>query len=63
MRNRRGRDGCMEATHQQMEFFQQLIAELREKKFAASQVVLECVCTVPVCIVLPGCFSHAGTGI
>ena len=53
----------LEATHQQMESFQQLIAELREKKFAASQVVLECVCNVPVCIELPGCFSHAGTGI
>ena len=52
----------LEATHQQMESFQQLIAELREK-FAASQVVLECVCNVPVCIELPGCFSHAGTGI
>ena len=45
----------LEATHRQMESFQQLIAELREKKNAASQVVLECVCHiihVPVCIVL-----------
>ena len=31
----------LEATHRQMESFQQLIAELREKKNAASQVVLE----------------------
>ena len=49
----------LEATHRQMESFQQLIAELREKKNAASQVVLECVCHiihVPVCIVLPGSF-------
>ena len=49
----------LEATHRQIESFQQLIAELREKKNAASQVVLECVCHiihVPVCIVLPGSF-------
>ena len=31
----------LEATHRQMDSFQQLIAELREKKNAASQVVLE----------------------
>ena len=35
----------LEATHQQMESFQQLIAELREKN-AASQVVLEYVCHI-----------------
>ena len=54
----------LEATHRQMESFQQLIAELREKKNAASQVVLECVCHIihePVCIVLPGTFSHENT--
>ena len=54
----------LEATHRQMESLQQLIAELREKKNAASQVVLECVCHiihVPVCIVLPGSFLHVST--
>ena len=35
----------LEATHRQMESFQQLIAELMEKKNAASPVVLECVVT------------------
>ena len=51
----------LEATHQQMESFQQLIAELREKTNAAFQVVLGYVCHiihVPVCIVLPGSLSH-----
>ena len=49
------------ATHQQMKSFQELIAELREKKNAASQVVLECVCHIihaPAFIVLPGSCSH-----
>ena len=56
----------LEATHRQMESFQQLIAELREKKNAASQVVLGCMCRiihVPVCIVLPGSLSHASSYI
>ena len=55
----------LEATHRQIESFQQLIAELREKKNAASQVVLECcdgnIIRVPVCIVLPVPFLHVST--
>ena len=42
----------LEATHRQMESFQQLIAELREKKNAASQVVLECCVSHHTCTCL-----------
>jgi len=39
----------LEATHRKMLYFQELVAELREKS-AASQVDMECVCPTSMCI-------------
>ena len=48
----------LEATHRQIEFFQQLIAELREKKNAASQVIMYMSHHTRTCLYSATCMAH-----